>query len=183
MTIKLEESLVPLVNNLKAIFLERANRDCVIVDIKNNKDLQEELWEAFANMVLTTEIDLFNPNMHEFLNLILPHIAFNVDSLVGFEKTVNELKEILAKYNTKFEVKQYLPWKGQNLIVHLGTPILGSEFQVREVVKTFCETNLYEPVGIDSLSFKPTKESYYDLGFYGDEKYKEIPCCEKWLKN
>lgn len=86
MKCKLEDKLIPLVENLKPIFLERVKRNCVIVDIKHNKALQEELWEAFANMMLTTEIDLFNPNIHEFLNLILPHIAFNIDSLVGKKK-------------------------------------------------------------------------------------------------
>ncbi|MGH0488294.1 hypothetical protein ACQVPJ_28645 [Bacillus mycoides] len=181
MRTKLEESLVPLVSNLKPLFLERANRDSVIIDIKNNKDLQEELWEVFANMLLTTEIDLFNPNIHEFLNLILPHIAFNVDSIVDQLEMAKQLKEILIEYNTKFEVIQYLPaCKEQEHIVHLGTPIIGSEFQVREVVKTFCEKDLHEPVGMDILSARPTKKSFYDLGIK-DNKYNEIPYCEKCL--
>ncbi|MFJ1106757.1 hypothetical protein [Bacillus albus] len=182
MGIILEESLVPLVNNLKPIFLGRANRNNVIIDIKNNKDLQEELWEVFANMVLKTEIDLFNPNIHEFFNLILPHIAFCMDSIVGQLETAKQLKKILIEYNTKFEVIQYLPaWKEQEHIVHLGTPIIGSEFQVRETVITFCEKDLHEPVGMDILSVRPTKESYYDLGIKG-YKYNEVPYCEKCLE-
>lgn len=175
-----------LVENLESIFLERANQDSVIVDIKYNKDLQEELWIVFANMVLTNEIDLFNPNMHEFFNLILPHIAFNIDSLVGYGESVNQLKGIFTKYNTKFQVKQYLPaWHGQEPIVYLGTPILGSEFQAREVLKTFCETNLVEPFGVDTLSFKPTKESYYDIGYdlkFENKKYNSVSYCEKCLE-
>ncbi|UYX56178.1 hypothetical protein M3Y14_33480 (plasmid) [Bacillus thuringiensis] len=182
MRIELEESLAPLVGNLKPLFLERANRDSVIVDIKHNKDLQEELWEVYANMVLTNEIDLFAPNIHEFFNLILPHFAFKVDSIVENLKMAKQLKGTLNKYNTNFEVKQYLPaWKGQEHIVHLGTPIIGSEFQVREIVKTFCETDLYELVGMDILLDKPTKESYYDLGIK-DYKYNKIPYCKKCVE-
>ncbi|PEF45135.1 hypothetical protein CON22_17780 [Bacillus cereus] len=182
MRTELEESLVPLVGNLKPLFLERANRDSVIMDIKHNKDLQEELWEVFANMVLTNEIDLFTPNIHEFFNLILPHIAFNVDSMVGQLETVKQIKEILIKYNTNFKGKQYFPvFKEQEQIVHLGTPLIGGEFQRREIVKTFCETELSEPLGTDSLSCKPTRDSYYDLGIK-DYKYNKIPYCEKCLK-
>lgn len=182
MSAKLEDTLIPLVENFKPIFSERVKRDCVIVDIKHNKALQEELWEAFANMMLTTEIDLFNANIHEYLNLTLPHIAFNIDSLIGRKETVKKLKEILIKYNTKFQVRQYLPaCKNQEHIVHLGTPLIGTEFQVREVLKIFCEKDIYEPVGMDSLVIKPTKKSYYDLGIK-DSKYNKIPYCEKCLK-
>ncbi|MBE7122018.1 hypothetical protein [Bacillus cereus] len=98
---QLEESLVHLVDNLKPLFLERANRDSIIIDIKNNEDLQEELWEVFANMVVTNEIDLFAPNIHEFFNLILPHFAFKVDSIVENLKMAKQLEGILIKYNYK----------------------------------------------------------------------------------
>ncbi|ARJ25791.1 hypothetical protein B7492_32670 (plasmid) [Bacillus mycoides] len=179
---QLEESLVHLVDNLKPLFLERANRDSIIIDIKNNEDLQEELWEVFANMVVTNEIDLFAPNIHEFFNLILPHFAFKVDSIVENLKMAKQLEGILIKYNTNFKVKQFFSaWKEQEHIVHLGTPLIGGEFQVREVVKTFCETDLSEPLGTDSLSCKPTEGSYYDLGIKG-YKYNEIPYCKKCLK-
>lgn len=105
-----------------------------------------------------------------------------MDSIVSQLETAKQLEKILNDYNTKFEVIQYLPaWRGQEHIVHLGTPILGRKFQVREVVKTFCERDLYEPVGKDSLAIKPTKESYYDLGIK-DYKYNKIPYCEKCLK-
>lgn len=78
-------------------------------------------------------------------------------------------------------MKQYFStWKGKENIVHIGTPLIEGELQVREVVETFWEPGLFESLGIDSLSCKPIAVLYDDSEIKG-YKYSEIPYCEEYL--